>query len=374
VGNRYEGAFEIADFVQDTCATNARIRWLGIVDDATLHRLYSESTFTVYPSVMEGFGLPIVESLWHGRPCVCSNEGVMAEIAADGGCVTTDVSDERTLAETIYKVATDHDLLSKLSREAIERRTRSWDDYASDLMSMLISQEPSSKNQEPSIKDSSIYPVWQDVLYGKCLIDNWQMADSERLAMTGLLARHKPRCSIEVGTYCGGSLSLISQYSEVVFSIDIDPAVADTFKYFANVSFLTGQSGDILPLLFQALDEAAMPVDFILLDGEHSAEGVRRDIGCVLNYVPKKPLFVVIHDSFNPECRRGILEASWGKSPYAAWLDVDFVPGRIVENGGLFDGQLWGGLALAYFLPVRRQGQFVPTCSAQSMFKIVSQR
>ena len=43
--------------------------------------------FTVYPSVEEGFGLPILESLWCGKPAICANFGAMLEVAeAGGGC------------------------------------------------------------------------------------------------------------------------------------------------------------------------------------------------------------------------------------------------------------------------------------------------
>ena len=45
------------------------IEILTDVSDENLHRLYKECTLTVFPSVVEGFGLPILESLWHGKPC-----------------------------------------------------------------------------------------------------------------------------------------------------------------------------------------------------------------------------------------------------------------------------------------------------------------
>ena len=54
-------------------------------------------------------------------------------------------------------------------------------------------------------------------------MQNWQMNHSERLALTALLSRLKPLCTIEVGTYGGGSLSLILQYTKMVFCLDIDP-------------------------------------------------------------------------------------------------------------------------------------------------------
>jgi len=165
------------------------------------------------------------------------------------------------------------------------------------------------------------------------------------------LMRHQPKTSIEIGTYKGGSLSLLSQMSKTVFSIDIDPSIPERFGFFENVSFITAASGDALPLLFEVLDSQGLGVDFILIDGDHSAAGVRRDIDIVLQFTPKVPLFVMVHDAFNPECRRGMKEASWSESRHLRWLDLDFVPGRLVEHGGGGHGELWGGLACAYFEP-----------------------
>jgi hypothetical protein len=179
------------------------------------------------------------------------------------------------------------------------------------------------------------------------------MNESEKLALTALLERLKPMCAIEIGTFRGGSLSLIRQYARHVFSIDIDPSVAERFGHFENVSFLTGPSDLVMPVLLRELDCAGLHPGLILVDGDHSSEGVRRDIEVLLTYQPKVPMFVVMHDGFNPKCREGMLAARWERCPFLRWVDVDFVPGRIVEHGGGGDGEMWGGLALAYLSPER---------------------
>jgi hypothetical protein len=81
----------------------------------------------------------------------------------------------------------------------------------------------------------------------------------------------------------------------------------------------------------------------------------------------------VIHDSFNPNCRRGMLEADWKRSPHVHWVDIDFVPGRLVEDDGPFRGQLWGGLAVAYLSAIRRRGDLAIHCSADEMFQAMSE-
>lgn len=371
VGNRYAGAFDIADYVQDVSKKNPRIKWLGVVDDSTLHQLYQEATFTVYPSITEGFGMPILESIWHGKACICYQKGVMSELAAEGGCLTTDVLDENKFSNDIYRLATDRELLLKLSNEAITRKIKTWDDYACSFIFILQSHSSAIKslirqNQHIELQNKQ---NWEGILYPNCLCKNWQMNHSERLALTAILSRLKPLCSIEVGTYKGGSLSLISQHSKMVFSLDIDPSIPNKFSYFKNVSFLISPSSITLPILLQELDDHNIPVEFVLIDGDHSAEGVKRDINSILNYIPKKPLFVALHDGFNPECRRGMLEANWSKSPYVHWIDIDFVPGRLVEDGGTANGEMWGGLALAYLKPDIRSCELVINQTAREMYE-----
>ena len=66
------------------------IKLYGLLPDEKMLQLVNESRASVFVSLAEGFGLPIAESLWLGKPCLCSNFGAMAEIAAAGGCLTVD--------------------------------------------------------------------------------------------------------------------------------------------------------------------------------------------------------------------------------------------------------------------------------------------
>jgi hypothetical protein len=67
-----------------------------------------------------------------------------------------------------------------------------------------------------------------------------------------------------------------------------------------------------------------------------------------------------------------MLESPWAKSPYCHAVDLDFIPGRVSEYEGPFQGQLWGGLALAYFLPERRAGGLQIRTSANQMLQRLS--
>lgn len=113
------------------------VRWLKHVDDETLLRAYRECRFTVYPSLMEGYGLPIVESLLHGKPCVCGDNGALGEVARGGGCLIVDQTNDDSLADGIKRLLLDQQLYLRLCQEARGRQFRSWSDYMDKLLAYV---------------------------------------------------------------------------------------------------------------------------------------------------------------------------------------------------------------------------------------------
>ncbi len=113
------------------------LRWLRHVNDQTLWRAYCDCRFTVYPSLMEGFGLPIVESLAHGKPCICGGNGALGEIARGGGCLIIDQTSADALATGIKKLLTDQETYARLSSEAHARKFHTWADYMDKLLEHL---------------------------------------------------------------------------------------------------------------------------------------------------------------------------------------------------------------------------------------------
>jgi len=105
----------------------------GPADDAGLHDAYRQCAFTVYPSLIEGFGLPVLESLQHGKPCVCSGAGALGESARGGGCATLPSVDSVSLAGAIRRLLQDPDELSLLAAQARARRFKLWPEYAREL-------------------------------------------------------------------------------------------------------------------------------------------------------------------------------------------------------------------------------------------------
>jgi glycosyltransferase involved in cell wall biosynthesis len=109
----------------------------GAVADAELHAAYRQCAFTVYPSLLEGFGLPVIESLQHGRPCICSARGALAESARGGGCVALDSVDAACLASALRRLLQNPGELAALATAARTRRFKSWTDCARELTAWM---------------------------------------------------------------------------------------------------------------------------------------------------------------------------------------------------------------------------------------------
>ena len=131
------GNFAVSKKIRALRSKGRPLVWLKHVDDDTLHALYRECAFTVYPSLMEGFGLPIAESLWHGKPCLCGGDGALGELARGGGCLIVDQTNTAALADGVKSLLHDGELYARLSAEARARKFRSWSDYIDKLLAHL---------------------------------------------------------------------------------------------------------------------------------------------------------------------------------------------------------------------------------------------
>ncbi|WJV63241.1 glycosyltransferase [Pectobacteriaceae bacterium CE70] len=143
--------------VNDLIAQSENIEWIQDADDQKLSECYQSAHFTVYPSVREGFGLPIVESLWFGRPCICANFGQMAELLQHGGCYGVNVHNADEIRDAIIALANNGSEYQKLVEEALNRHFKTWDQYAEELVS-LICEHTSYKKVAvlPEVPDTSI--------------------------------------------------------------------------------------------------------------------------------------------------------------------------------------------------------------------------
>lgn len=125
--------------IRELQAAGRPLTFHGSVSDAELHAAYRRSAFTVYPSLAEGFGLPVLESLQHGKPCLCSAHGALGESARDGGCMILESVDATSLADALRRLLKNPAELDSLTVAARRRTFRTWGDYAADLSAWMKS-------------------------------------------------------------------------------------------------------------------------------------------------------------------------------------------------------------------------------------------
>jgi glycosyltransferase involved in cell wall biosynthesis len=97
---------------------NPRIRLLGFFPEKQLSALYSGAEAVVFPSLWEGFGLPILEAMVCDTPVLTSNISSLAEVAGDAA-LTVDPRSTEDIADKLYCLLTDENL-----RESLRQRGR----------------------------------------------------------------------------------------------------------------------------------------------------------------------------------------------------------------------------------------------------------
>jgi glycosyltransferase involved in cell wall biosynthesis len=103
-----------------------RVRFLGWVEDDELEGLYRAATCFVFPSLAEGFGLPVLEAMMRDVPVACSRIGPLEEIAGDAARYF-DPTDVQDMARAIESLLVDADLRARLVEAGRERaRQFSW--------------------------------------------------------------------------------------------------------------------------------------------------------------------------------------------------------------------------------------------------------
>jgi len=105
------------------------LRFLGRVDDKQLSVLYAEAKLFAYPSLYEGFGLPILEAFHHGTPVVTSNVSSMPEVAGNAAELVDPLSAESIRAgiEKILAENTDQER-QRLQKMIIRLQMFNWQD------------------------------------------------------------------------------------------------------------------------------------------------------------------------------------------------------------------------------------------------------
>jgi glycosyltransferase involved in cell wall biosynthesis len=110
--------------------TKDSIRFLGAVPDADLPALYNLAEALAYPSLAEGFGIPVLEAMACGTPVLASPRGALVEVGGDA-VLWVDPEDEEAIAAGIETILTDSVLRDRLRAAGPARAERfDWDETA----------------------------------------------------------------------------------------------------------------------------------------------------------------------------------------------------------------------------------------------------
>ena len=117
---------ELSDFIERNSVT-PRVFFAGLVPEEKLPALYRGAAALVFPSLYEGFGLPVLEAMACGTPVVTSNVTALPEVAGDAALLV-DPTSVQQIAEAIRQIVRDTGLRRQLKDKGLSQAARfSWD-------------------------------------------------------------------------------------------------------------------------------------------------------------------------------------------------------------------------------------------------------
>jgi glycosyltransferase involved in cell wall biosynthesis len=122
---------------------DSKITFAGYLPDSDILSLYEQADFFVYPSLYEGFGLPVLEAMACGCPVVASNVSSLPEVVGDAALLV-DPFDVEALTRAMLLLLEDDDLKREMSRKSIEQaRKFSWEKAGDELL--IVCREVADK-------------------------------------------------------------------------------------------------------------------------------------------------------------------------------------------------------------------------------------
>lgn len=104
----------------DKLGISEQVRFTGQMNDSQLAQTYRAAVFTIFPSMYEGFGIPIVESMACGVPVLSSSATSLPEVGGDAA-IYFDPSCVEAMAGGMTRLASDKELRTELRRKGLER-------------------------------------------------------------------------------------------------------------------------------------------------------------------------------------------------------------------------------------------------------------
>jgi glycosyltransferase involved in cell wall biosynthesis len=134
IAGHWDSRYPEARQVVENAGLKDRVVFAGPVAEGDLPALYSGATLFVFPSLYEGFGLPVLEAMACGVPVVCSNTSSLPELAGDAALLA-DPSDVDALAATMSQALAGEDLRQEMRQKGMAQAARfSWERTARETL------------------------------------------------------------------------------------------------------------------------------------------------------------------------------------------------------------------------------------------------
>ena len=135
---------------RDGALWNRKLFHLDAATDGEVAWLYGNCAFTIFPSLFEGWGLPVSESLSFGKYCLAADNTSLREAGA-GLAFHADTLDGLAWMAEIRRLASEPGYLEGMNaRVAAEYRSRTWDDVAGDILEAALGRRPGAGPDTPT--------------------------------------------------------------------------------------------------------------------------------------------------------------------------------------------------------------------------------
>ncbi len=130
------------------------VAWLGPVPEYDLPALYSAASIFVFPSLYEGFGLPVLEAMACGTPVICSNTSSLPEVVGDAALLVNP-ADTVALTEALCKVLTDDGLRDELRSRGLGQAAHfTWEQTAAATLALYRSARRNARSASTALSEA----------------------------------------------------------------------------------------------------------------------------------------------------------------------------------------------------------------------------
>lgn len=138
-GTESYGSKAVFDYVKGSPVKN-NIKFLGYVDSNYMGALYKYAELYIFPSLYEGFGIPLLEAMACGIPVLCSNRSSLPEIGGDA-VLTFDPEMHADIAAKILMLLNNPELKQRMIKRGLERvRQFSWQNHVEKMLNLVDSK------------------------------------------------------------------------------------------------------------------------------------------------------------------------------------------------------------------------------------------